>query len=302
VDTNTFSEDDIIKEYYHIEPRISARYLLNESTSVKASFNYNSQNIHLATTSSVSIPADVWLPSTLHIKPQRGAQYSVGIYKIFSKYGLYGSVELYYKNLQNQIELMNGILNNLKDNIFEESIVFGKGESKGIEFFIRKNGDKLNGWISYTLSKTTRQFDTINNGLIYPAKYDRRHDLSLTASYKLSEKWSVSGIFIYATGSAFTIPSGKYLISMYVIEQIEKTNSFRMPAYHRLDASITYNIKKTEKFESSLNLSVLNVYNRPNPFFIYFQIDGNIQDGITVKPKQVVLLPVMPSLTWNFRF
>lgn len=228
---------------------------------------------------------------------------SLGYYLNMLENIISGSIDLYYKDLKNQVELLYGIVNDYKDNIFEESLTFGNGQSYGIELLLQKQKGKAAGWVGYTLGRTTRQFDEINEGDIYPAKYDRRHDINFVLSYKPNNKWILASTFIYATGSAMTLPVGKYLIEGHVINEYGKTNSFRMPAYHRLDLSVTYLAKKTERFESSWNLSVFNIYNRANPFYIYFEIKEDINNYyLEINAKQISLFPVMPSLTWRFRF
>ncbi len=302
-DTVNYGNHRIIQSYNQLEPRLSARYLLNDVSSVKASFTVNDQNIHLVSASSVTLPTDVWLPSTDKIRPEKGIQYTLGYFRNFRQNSYQGSIEFYYKKMKNQIELLYGIINNYSDNTFEESMTFGKGRSYGSEMLLRKTSGKLTGWIGYTLSSTERQFDKINEGKIYPAKYDRRHDLNIVASYNLSEKWSISGTFVFATGNAMTLPEYKYIIEGNVITGYGPTNAFRMPAYHRLDLSATYVAKKTDKYESSWNFSVFNVYNRANPFYIYFEITGNIYDyNLEVTPRQISLFPILPSVSWTFKF
>ncbi|UCH14494.1 MAG: TonB-dependent receptor [Bacteroidales bacterium] len=302
-DTIVYKSKELIESYFNLGPRLSIRYLLNDNSSVKASFTNSYQYIHLATASSVTLPTDVWLPSTGRIKPQKGIHMSLGYYLNMFENVISGSVDLYYKDLKNQVELLYGIVNDYKDNIFEESITFGNGRSYGLELLLKKEKGKAAGWLGYTLGKTTRQFDEINEGDIYPAKYDRRHDINLVLSYKLNNKLTLASTFIYATGNAMTLPVGKYLIEGHVINEYGKTNSFRMPSYHRLDLSVTYLARKTDRFESSWNLSVFNVYNRANPFYIYFEIKEDINNYyLEINAKQISLFPVMPSLTWRFRF
>ena len=302
-DTVSYGRNKVIKSYYQLEPRLSIRYLINDVSSVKASYTVNYQNMHLASASSVTLPTDVWLPSTDKIPPEKGVQYTLGYFRNLQNNTYQGSVELYYKEMKNQVELLYGIINDYTDNTFEESMVFGRGTSYGAEFLLRKLRGDLTGWIGYTLSHTTRQFDEINEGKIFPAKYDRRHDLNLVATYKLSKKWTLSGTFVFATGNAMTLPEYKYIIEGNVITGYGPTNAFRMPAYHRLDLSATYIAKKTDKYESSWNFSVFNVYNRANPFYIYFEITGNVYDyNLEITPRQISLFPILPSISWSFKF
>lgn len=333
-DTIYYRRGEKIAFYQGLEPRISIRYTIDEHSSVKAGYTQNYQYIHLASLSSVSLPTDVWMPSTSIIKPQFGVQYAAGYFRNFAKDMFETSVEIYYKEMKNQIEYKEGASpeNDVKDNP-DNSFTFGKGWSYGAEFFIKKRYGKINGWIGYTLAWTNRQFEFINLGKEFPAKYDRRHDISVVGTYDLSKKWSFSAIFIYATGNAATLPVAYYVIEGNVVNEYGERNSYRMVPYHRLDINVTYTpdpakklakkkervkkryAKKGKEFteedwvrkrwimETSWNFSVFNVYNRKNPYFIYFQNTGDVYAGtLEIKAKQVSLFPVLPSVTWNFKF
>lgn len=302
-DTTYYGNNEIIKTYQSLEPRLSLRYQLNKTSSIKGSYTQNNQYIHLVSSSTVTLPTDVWLPSTDLIQPQKGTQYTVGYFRNFFENKYITSINAYYKEFHNQIELLSGFLSNFQDNIFEESITIGSGNSYGIEVFAQKSVGDFTGWIGYTLSKTNRQFDEINDGKIYPAKYDRRHDINIVAAYTITERWDISGTFIYATGNALTLPEAKYVMENNVITEFGQTNAYRMPDYHRLDISANYLLKKTDKYESSINFSVFNIYNRANPFYIYFEITGDVENGtINITPKQITLFPMLPSITWSFQF
>tara|TARA_B100001540_G_C15802569_1_gene640584 strand:- start:42 stop:2417 length:2376 start_codon:yes stop_codon:yes gene_type:complete len=302
---------DTNNHYRHIEPRFSMRYKLNPTASIKASYSENYQYIHLASTGSVSLPTDLWVPSTNLVKPKFSKQIASGYFKNFKEDMYETSVELYYKEMENLIEYKEGILpedntNSSSDNSF----TFGNGDSYGVELFAKKNTGKLTGWVGYTLSKTTRYFDEINDGDPYPAKYDRRHDLSITSTYKLSDSWELSGVFVYATGNAITLPSERYIINGNVYTEYTSRNGYRMMPYHRLDFGATYTPKKEKKFKSSWNFSIYNLYNRKNPYFIYLGLEnsiegenGTIQNGNLIpKAYQVSIFPILPSITWNFNF
>ena len=305
----TFNSDN----YRNIEPRFSLRYKLNTTSSLKTSYTENYQYIHLASTSSVSLPTDLWVPSSTVIKPKFSRQYAIGFFKNLKDNMYETSLEAYYKEMTNLIEYREGFLpedntNQSSDNSF----TFGEGNSYGIELLLKKNQGKTTGWIGYTLSKTTRYFDEVNNGISFPAKYDRRHDLSITATHKLSKSWVLSGVFVYATGNAITLPTERYVIGGDVYTQFTSRNGYRMDPYHRMDIGATYTpSKKKKKFKSTWNFSIYNVYSRKNPYFIYFALEGleddgenqNIQNG-NVEPKayQVSIFPILPSVTWNFNF
>ncbi len=305
---NDLTGDD--DNYRHIEPRLSFRYRLSPTSSIKGAYTQNYQYIHLATTSSVSLPTDLWVPSSAGIEPKFADQYAFGYFKNLKDNMYETSIEAYYKEMTNLIEYKEGELPEDNTNSSsDDSFAFGDGESYGVELLIKKNKGKTTGWIGYTLSKTTRFFDDVNGGNPFPAKYDRRHDLSITASHKLSEKWNLSAVFVYATGNAITLPSERYVIGTNVYTEYTSRNGFRMDPYHRLDIGATYTPKKKKKFQSSWNFSIYNVYSRKNPYFIYFALepndgeDGSFSEGnVTPKAYQVSIFPILPSITWNFNF
>ena len=297
--------------YRHIEPRLSFRYRLSTTSSIKGAYTQNYQYIHLASTSSVSLPTDLWIPSSSVIEPKFADQYALGYFKNLKDNMYETSIEAYYKEMTNLIEYKEGVLPEDNTNSSsDDSFTFGEGDSYGIEVLIKKNKGKTTGWIGYTLSKTTKYFDEVNNGIAFPAKYDRRHDLSITASHKISEKWTLSSVFVYATGNAITLPTERYVIGENIYTQFTSRNGFRMDPYHRLDIGATYTPKKKRKYQSSWNFSIYNVYSRKNPYFIYFALEtpdgvdnGSIQEGnLTPKAYQVSIFPILPSITWNFNF
>jgi len=304
-DTIHYDKWENIVVYKHIEPRFSIRYSLPYNSSVKASYTQNYQYIHLASASSMSLPMDLWVPSSTVVKPQFGTQYSVGYFKNFKDNIFETSIELYYKDLQNQIEYADGSMpgDDVGQNA-DNSFVFGKGESYGVELFLKKRLGKTTGWIGYTLSKTTKTFPDLNLGNPFPAKYDRRHDVSFIATHELNEHWTFSLVWVYATGNALTLPIGRYIIDGRIINEYGDRNSYRMAPYHRMDISITYKPKhKNKKVHSTWNLSVFNVYNRHNPYFIYYETTGSLVEGnLDITAKQVSLFPILPSITWNFNF
>jgi hypothetical protein len=305
-DTIQYENGDVIAQYPNIEPRISLRYILNSKSSLKASFTQNYQYVHLANVASASLPTDVWVSSTDVVKPQFSTQYSLGYFKNFKDNMFETSIEVYYKDMKNMIEYADGKtpgddVGNNADNNF----VFGNGYSFGAEFFVKKSFGKINGWIGYTISKTARIFPDINYGLEFPAKYDRRHDLSVIASYEINKKLYASLIFIYATGDATTLPLSRYMIDGRLSVEYGGRNSFRLAPYHRADFSVTWEpgALKDKKFKSTWVFAVYNFYNRQNPYFIYFDQSGNIQEGdYKVSAMQISLFPILPSITWNFKF
>ncbi|MCX6311502.1 MAG: TonB-dependent receptor [Bacteroidetes bacterium] len=298
-----------VADYGGLEPRLSLRFIIDEKSSIKASFTHNLQYVHLASISPISLPTDIWVPCSDKVKPQIGEQYAAGYFRNFHNNMFESSVEVYYKNMRNQVEfapssLPSDNVNNNTDNNF----IFGKGQSYGAEFFFKKAIGKLNGWVGYTLSWTTRTFPDIDNGHFFYARYDRRHDISVVAVYDLNERWSFGSIFVYGTGNAISLPESRYIVEGIIVSDYGRRNSFRMPAYHRLDVSVTYNCKSKKLFnrlpyQNSWNLSVYNAYNRHNPYFIFFDSQGSVQEGnLKVTAKQVSLFPILPSITWNFNF
>ena len=299
IDSKTYGSGEIISKYGGFEPRFSATYLLDETSSLKTTFSRNYQYIHLLSTSTTSTPMDVWLPTTDIVKPEIANQVSLGYFKNFSKNKFETSVEFYYKKMFNQIEYENGADIFLNDQI-ESQLVFGEGYSYGMEIYLKKNFGNLTGWLSYTLSKTERSFAEINNGNSFPARQDRRHDFSVTAIYKLNKWWTFSANWLYYTGDAVTFPSGKYSVSGNTLNLYTERNGYRMPAYHRMDIGATMILSKSESSEMSLTLSLFNVYNRKNAYTITFrESEANPQATEAVR---LALFGVVPSVTFNFSF
>ena len=296
--------------YRHLEPRLSFRYKLNSTSSLKGTYTQNYQYVHLALLSGSSLPSDLWVPSSSEIKPKFSTQYGIGYFKNLKDNMYETSIEAYYKEMTNLIEYKEGVLpeDNTNSNS-DGAFTFGNGDSYGLELLIKKTKGNTTGWIGYTLSKTTRYFDEVNDGIAFPAKYDRRHDLSITAKHKLSEKWTLSSVFVYATGNAITLPTERYMVGGNIYTEYTSRNGFRMEPYHRLDIGATYTPKKKKRFQSSWSFSIYNIYSRKNPYFIYFALEstegqeGSIQNGnLTPKAYQVSIFPILPSVTWNFNF
>jgi len=307
IDTINFVGNQKVKTYYGLEPRLNIRYEINKNSSIKASYNYNNQYIHLVSNSSSTLPTDIWVPSTLVVKPQKGYELSVGYFRNLFDNLIETSVEVYYKKMLNQIEYKDGYVQQLGRDL-EWDFVFGQGQSYGIELFINKSLGKLTGWIGYTYSKTTRHFPDLYT-VDFPSKYDLTHDLSVVAVYQLSKRLSFSGTFVYTTGQATTIPLRRYVIENKIVDENSPRNSYRLEPYHRADVGLTLKgreVKKTgqkKKFQSDLVVSVYNVYDHKNVYFIYVETSGNIYTGnLTLQAKKVSLFPIIPSLTWNFRF
>ncbi|HRF23764.1 MAG TPA: TonB-dependent receptor [Chitinophagaceae bacterium] len=302
LDSTVYKSLEPIKTYGGLEPRITLRYAIDEATSIKASVSRNLQYIHLVSNSGNTLPTDLWVPSTYIVKPQKSWLYALGLFKNFDDNKIETSAEFYYKSMQNQIDYKEGYTPSLNDP--ESEFVFGKGWSYGTELFVNKTRGRFSGWVGYTLSWTWRQFHDLNEGLRYPAKYDRRHDLSIVTGYEAGKKWKLGAVFVYGTGNAMTLPERFYLINGVLTQEYSRLNQYRMKAYHRLDLSATFTPvpKKNRKLKSYWVFSIYNVYSRLNPYFIYFDQNGSAQNGdLKVEARQVSLFPILPAVTWNFK-
>ncbi|MGB1039773.1 MAG: TonB-dependent receptor [Flavobacteriales bacterium] len=298
-DINYFERHKTAKFYGGFEPRLAAKYMLDESSSVKLSYNRNYQYIHLLSNTTAASPTDSWVPSSLNIKPQIIDQISIGYFKNFKKNTYEFSVETYYKNLQNQIDYRDGAELFLNGDV-EEELAYGKGIAYGAEFYLKKNKGKFTGWLSYTYSRSLRKFDKINNGDFYPARQDLIHDISIVGIYKINDKWTASASWVYTTGIAVTFPEGRYEVEGVIIPYYSDRNGSRFPDYHRLDVGVTWYNKKTDKFESNWNFSVYNAYARENTYSIAFVPDPD--NPAQTVAEQTALFKIIPSVTYNFKF
>jgi hypothetical protein len=305
--TPAFITKDV--SYYKWEPRATLKISLDSTSSIKAAYTVMNQFLHIVPSSTASLPFDVWIPSSKITKPQRSEQYALGYFKNFKENKFEASVEVYYKTMQNEVAFKEGT-QLLEKTSIDSSLVFGKGWSYGGEFFLKKNAGKFTGWVAYTLSWTYQQFKDLNYGEKFPFKYDRRHVLSLVGVYQLSKRWTISADFVFSTGSAYTLPVGRVNVadggSLYdgVYYVYDKRNNYRLNPYHRLDIGATYRKNKTLfkgkiPFVSEWVFSIYNVYSHRNPYFVYLTVDPVTQEP---KAKQVSLLPIIPSITYNFKF
>lgn len=304
-DSTVYGPGEIVKTYGGLEPRLNIRIQLDPFSSLKASAAKAYQYIHLVSNNGSTLPTDLWVPSTLLVQPQQAWQYSLGYFRNFADNTIEASVEVYYKDMKNQIEYRQGYIpSTIQDP--ELDFVFGSGKAYGAEFFVNKTKGKFTGWIGYTLSWTYRTFPDLNNGKKYFAKYDRRHDLSIVASYELSKKWTFSTVFIYGSGNAITLPTNYYFINQSVVPQYSDLNAYRLFPYHRLDLSAVLVPQKqkrlNKKWESSWAFSIYNVYSRQNPYFLYVDTEGDLNTGVKASVKQVSIFPILPSITYNFKF
>ncbi len=299
INTLNYGRNEVVKNYINLEPRLSASYLFNQSFSIKAAYSRNVQHLHLLSSSSAASPTDRWLMNSNNIKPEIADQISIGIFKNLKENAYEFSTEVYYKRMQNQMDYKDGADFMQSENL-ESQLLFGEGRAYGAEFLLKKKTGNLTGWIGYTLSRTERQIDGINNGEWYAAKQDRTHDISIVGTYQFSKKWSVSGTWVYNTGNAVTFPTAKYAIDGGIAFLYSERNGYRMPDYHRLDLGATVNLNKKANRESSLSFGVYNAYGRSNPYAYNF--GQSIDSPEITEVSRVTLFQYVPYITYNFKF
>ncbi|HYX07689.1 MAG TPA: TonB-dependent receptor [Bacteroidales bacterium] len=288
--------------YTYLEPRFAIKYTVGPTSSVKASYNRMVQNLHLISNTNSPTPLDIWLPSNKYIKPLVADQVAMGYFRNFSNNVYETSVEVYYKNLDHVIDYIDGAQLFLNENI-ETQLLSGAGYAYGLEFLVKKQQGKFTGWISYTLARSMRKIQGINNGDPYPSSYDRTHDLSLVLTWEINPRWNVSGSWVFSTGNPTSYPIAKYQVQGNTLYYYAARNSNRIPDYHRLDLSVNYDFKKNEhrKFKQSLNLSLYNVYARRNAYSVTFrpnEDNPNISEAVRLS----IIGTIIPALTYNFNF
>ena len=287
------------KTYINPEPRFTLNYRITDQNSFKAGYARNVQHLHILSNSTASSPSDQWIGNSYNIKPEISDQYSIGYVNTLNQNMFEMSTELYYKNLQNQVDYVDGAeVNTLAD--VESALLYGVGRAYGFEWLLKKKEGLFTGWVSYTLSKTERKINGINQNNWYNAKQDRTHDIAVVGIYTINSKWSVSGVFVYNTGDAVTFPTGKYAYQGQTLYQYASRNANRMPDNHRLDISVTYDKKRKKKIQESWNFSLYNVYGRENAYRITFQDDPNNLSRTQI--IQTSLFRWVPSITYQFKF
>ncbi|NNE69708.1 MAG: TonB-dependent receptor [Rhodothermales bacterium] len=290
--------------YSALEPRLSVRIGITPESSLKASYTVMNQFVHLVPSTTASLPTDIWTPASKTARPQKSAQYALGLFRNLRKGEYEASVEGYYKEMNHQVLFREGTHLLAYDEI-DSQLTFGRGWSYGAEFFLKRRRGRLNGWISYTLSWTRQRFADLNRGEAFPFRYDRRHNLALVGTYDLSERWSLSGNLVLLSGSPYTLPVGRVYGSqggeLYqgLFYDYDKVNNYRMANYHRLDLAATRKIKTRWFKEGELVLSTYNTYSRRNPYFVYLALDDKTQEPVG---RQISLLPIVPSISYNVRF
>ena len=284
--------------YDGLQPRISARYLLDNNVALKGSFNTMVQYLHLLTNGGLGLPTDLWVPATKRVRPQLSWQAAFGAARTFK--GLEASLEFYYKKMDNLIEYKEGSSFFSLGTDWQDKVTDGEGRSYGMELLLQKKTGRISGWLGYTLSWTNRRFATLNFGRVFPYRYDRRHDVSIVAVYQVSEDFSVSSSWIYGTGSSLTLPVAKYqgLHRWSSLTRFSPRNGHRMRDYHRLDVSFKWDKKPKGRYKGSWTFGAYNVYSRRNPFFLDQGHDTNGDK----KFVQYSLFPILPYVRYGFKF
>ena len=298
-DSTYYKNRSIVETFANIEPRVAMNYRLNETTSLKLSYNRISQYMHKLQNSTTESPVDYWLSSSNNINPSDVHQLSGGIFKNFFDNEIETSIEVYYKDMSNITDYENGADIMFNANV-EAQVLQGNGRSYGAEFYIKKRFGLFTGWISYSIGRTEQKVGLINDNTWYPARHDKLHDIAIVASYDFTDRLSASATFIYYTGNAVTFPSGKYIIDGEVMPYYTERNGYRMPDYHRLDIGLRWKGKNKGRFHHDWEFSVYNAYNRYNAYAIYFQ-EKEDNPGVTEAIK-VTAFGLIPSITWNFNF
>ncbi len=299
VESKYYGNNEVVKSYLNLEPRVSASFQLNEDKSIKTSFTRNTQNLHLMSNSTTTSPTDIYIMSSNNTRPEIADQIALGYFNNFSNNNYEFSAELYHKWMQNQIDYKTGTDLRGNENV-EADLLYGEGRAYGLELFLKKKYGKFNGWIGYTLSKTERKFDGIDNGRWFNAKQDRTHDISIVGIYQVSERWVLSSAFVYNTGNAISFPEGKYQIGDNTVFYYAERNGYRTPSYHRLDVSATLEGKQKKNYQSSWSFGIYNLYNRKNAYSIDFKEKEN--DPTRTEIVKTSLFGIIPSVTWNFKF
>lgn len=307
--TSTYSSDKwtIEKSFFNIEPRLAIAYEIDENNSVKASYHRLHQYLHLISNANAPTPLDVWAPSGRYIQPQQADQIALGYFTFLEKWGILLETEVFYKEVANRIDYINGA-QLIANEAIEQVILNGKQRAYGLEFLAKKSVGKLTGWLSYTLSKSeqktpgrTPEEPGINNGNWYNTAWDRTHDISVTAQYPINKKWRLSSNFIFQTGRAATYPNSKYVYDNLIVPNYSFRNANRLPAYHRLDLSATYTPKpdKNNGWQAEWVFGIYNIYNRKNAASINF---GKNEDSGLPEATRLSIFGIIPSVTYNFKF
>lgn len=288
--------------YFNLEPRLALKYMLTPESSVKASYNRMAQNLHLISNTNSPTPLDIWLPSNTYIKPLIVNQLGLGYFRNFKNNMFETSAEVYYKKMSNVIDYIDGAQLFLKENL-ETELLHGSGYAYGLELYAKKQEGRLTGWLSYTLSKSMREIPGINNGKAYPSSYDRTHNVSVVVNYELTKRWNFSSTWLFSTGNPTSYPIAKYTVQGNTIYYYANRNSNRIPDYHRLDISMTYDFRKNDhrKVKQSINFAIYNVYARRNAYSVTFRQNAD-NPNVSDATRLSIIGSMIPSVTYNFNF
>jgi hypothetical protein len=299
-----YKKGDVIKSYGNLEPRAALNIGITKNASIKASYNRTSQYLHLLSNTAASSPLDVWTLSGINIKPEKADQVALGWFQNFSDNTYEASVEVYYKKMYNQIDYVPAS-DLLLNEYFAGDLLFGKGRAYGAEFYVKKNKGRLTGWVSYTLSRTERKVESVNNDDWFPARFDKPHNITAVAIYELTKRLTLSSNFTIQSGTPATFPTNRYTVGGIIIGNNYNgmRNNSRIPAYHRLDLAATLKAKRKlfKVGEGEWVFSVYNVYNRRNPFSVYTRINED-NPLKTEAVRYSVIGNFIPSITYNFKF
>lgn len=300
IDTIVHRKGKIFNSFKNLEPRISLRYQLDRQSSVKASYNRTAQYLHQANNATASSPLTLWLTSSPNVKPQLADQYAIGYFRNFRENVFEVSVEVYYKDMKNTIDFRDNA-NLLLNEFLDGELRVGKSYSYGVELLLRKNLGRLTGWVGYTWSRTRRKIAEINNGKEFFAPYDRTHDISIVAVYELNKRVSLSTNWLYSTGAAVSVPTGKFSFQGEEVNVYSDRNTVRMPSFHRWDISLTLKTKDKpgRKYTSEWNFSVVNTYFRKNAYRIQFKKNEDTGESEALK---TYFFPILPSVAYNIKF
>jgi hypothetical protein len=299
--SRTYNAGEAVKTYGGIEPRISGKISTSATSSIKFGATLGNQYVHLVSNSGTTLPTDLWVPSSEVVRPQIGAQYAVGYFQNFKENMYETSIEIYYKDLYNQLDYSEDFTQT-PDTDVEDQFITGRGRAYGVELLVRKNKGKLTGWVAYTYGRSIRIFDQIQ-GRTFPSRFDKPHDIAIVANYDLTDRLNFGATFVFGSGTPYTPIKSIYFVNFTPTTEYGERNSARLPAYHRLDLSASYRLNKDKDkpFSSTLVLSIYNVYNRRNVFFTYTAPETDTRSGaVSIKSYKVSLFPIIPSITWNF--
>jgi hypothetical protein len=302
IDTLSYDSFDKIISFSSPEPRFSANYVINERNAVKLSYNRMQQYIHLVSNTTSATPIDIWTPAGTHIEPATVNQIAIGYFKNFKNNAYEASIEGFYKDFDNLLDYKDGAELLLNETL-ETELLRGEGRAYGLELAIRKNKGVFTGWLSYTLSKSERKVDGINNGKYYPSNYDKTHDLSIATSWKLNEKWNLSTNFAFATGRPITYPASRYVFDDIIVPHYNNRNGARTPSYHRMDVGLQFtpNKRPEKRWKSSWEFGAYNVYAKRNAYSIFFRQNEDFPQE-TEAVRLSIFGSILPYVTYNFSF